>query len=224
MTVEHTSVDKGKDGADLFLPQPYGSHVYQAEKHVWDAYHGGPVCASYSAVRFLPGGPAPVRNAHYPLGFPNNTAAQQAEADAGTEMANRSAHIADKVLTSAKEREVEGIAAIEDPAPREDEPSFPSIFEMPEMKRWRERWGTDTAAYHLCAYGSIHFKPAWWVGVLGSLSSLNRTCTCPKGSHVPCRGKPEQPQPQSIQLLSAMLTHHLFWMHGTESRRRNGQP
>ena len=49
---------------------------------------------------------------------PNNTPAQQREADKGTSMAVRTINMADAVLESANARSVEGVATIENPAPR----------------------------------------------------------------------------------------------------------
>ena len=104
----HVSVDKARDGSNLLRDEPYASHLKSAHEHKWDAYNSGTMCASFSAVRHRPGGPPPVRNAENIYGLSTNSPAQQKEADEGTKLACRSVEIADAILDSAKQRNVDG--------------------------------------------------------------------------------------------------------------------
>ena len=141
MTVTHVSIDKGRDGSDLLAPEPFQTLLCRAHRHKFDASHGGPMCSSFSGVRFLPDGPPPVRDAYNLFGLPGNSIKQQAEADRGTEMANQTVEMSNAVLESAKYRCVEGVATIEQPAPRPDKPRTPSMWYLPVMKEWMQKWG-----------------------------------------------------------------------------------
>ena len=81
MAVTHMSVDKKRDGSDLMLNEPYDDHMRMAAEHRFDAYQAGPMCSSFSAVRFREGGPPPVRDGYNLYGLPENSPAQQREAD-----------------------------------------------------------------------------------------------------------------------------------------------
>lgn len=148
------------------------------------------MCSTFSGVRFLPDGPPPVRDAYNIFGLPGNSKQQQAEADRGTEMAHRTITISEAVLENASIREVEGIATIEQPAPRPDKPRNPSMWYLPRMKSWMERWAAKICKYTACSDGSMHYKPQLWVGVLQELKTMDRSCRCPPDfKHVPCRGR-----------------------------------
>jgi len=84
LAAAHQSVDKAADGTDLLAEQPYGHHHDLASNGEGDGHHAGPVGSSFSQVRWRPGGPPPVRDAQNTYGLPNNSRAQQGEADRGT--------------------------------------------------------------------------------------------------------------------------------------------
>eukprot|EP00972_Heterocapsa_arctica_P050060 7361903-Heterocapsa_arctica.AAC.1 len=79
----------------------------------------------------MPGMPGPVRDRQHLYGFPTNNPKQQAEADAGTSMACRSAAWLTEVRDSAVRRGFKPVATLENP-PIPDDPMLPSSFYLPE--------------------------------------------------------------------------------------------
>ncbi len=108
-------------------------------------------------------------------------------------LCKRSVEFSDAVMQSAKERGVEAVSTIENPAPRKDKPHFPSLWYLPEVKQWMKDWAVMTAEYNACAYGAPYYKPQWFVGLMTTLGSLSKKCSCNPPIHTPCVGSETGP-------------------------------
>ena len=184
----HQSVDKAADGTDLLAEQPYGHHHDLASNGEVDGYHTGPGRSSFSQGRWRPGGPPPVSDAQNICGLPDNSRAQQEEADRGTKMAMRSLDLADLIIQSANGRGLETVATLENPEPREDpDPpgSTSSGFELPEARAWCEKHAA-VASFNSCIYGLPYWKRSTWRGELRDLATLSGDCRCgiPRSRHL----------------------------------------
>ena len=102
MQVEVVSCEKER-GVDLLQDTPYLQRCEEASEGLWDGFHSGFPCATYTRLKFrpAPGYPGPLRTRQYPYGLPDLSDARRRECDEGTLHASRSAHLADLVLGEA---------------------------------------------------------------------------------------------------------------------------
>ena len=214
LTASHISVDRDKDGANLLDPEPYDSHWQLASQGKVDGFHAGFPCGSFSPVRLrpAPGMPGPVRDPEHIYGRPDNSPAQQREADIGTLGAIRSVRLAEVVRAAAVLRGAEPVATVEQPMPQARAEAT-TAFLLDEVAAWLAVPGGYTAQFSVCRFGRtpgglLVGKRLWFTGVLLGLSSLDGICEClePHDSlHTPAQVKESGSYPAKLCVAYAQL-------------------
>ena len=176
----------GHDLLDDSAQAPYVLDIKLAAAGKVQGYHTGWVCSSFSRIRFLPGGPPPVRDRSHLTGLPSNNAAQQAEADRGTNMVERSIKMMRAVVLGGSKVGYASTSTCENPEDPGVEP-YPSAWIMPCVVELAAEGAHETASFPLCAYGPRHAKQQRFQGNLPKLASLSKKCTCLR-KHIPLRG------------------------------------
>ena len=196
--VDIHSVEKQSGTGDLLEDQPYTADLDQAKKGLWDGFHAGFPCGTFTRLRFraMAGMPGPVRTKSEPYGKKSNSDRQQREADEGTIMAARSITMAKTVATSRPKFKVQPISTLENPPPT-DHPEHIAAWELPEMDAFKMVDNCNTLMFHTCKYQTHlpvkqrHYKPQMFMGTLNNIRSLTAFCDCEGGprEHDPVVGK-----------------------------------
>ena len=179
------SVEKSNGSGDLQEDEPYNTHLRWAKRGYIDAHHAGFPCSTFSRLRFRrrEGMPGPVRTRAEPYGRYTNSAAAQAECDAGTIMASRAIDMATAVGETRRVASVGAIATLEN-LPPSNEPEHLSAWELPEMEKFRRIRPSQAVIFNTCRYeedlevGKRHFKPQQFEGTLRGMQCLSLECTC----------------------------------------------
>ena len=197
MKVTVISCEK-ENGVDLLAEEPYLEYLDKAKEGFWDGMHSGFPCTSFSRLRWreAKGYPGPVRSKRHPYGIPGLPKHRQQEADEGTLHASRTAHMADRIISSRPEDRLRPFATLENPPPT-DHGEHLSAWELPEIANLFEKYEQDfiLAEFPTCIYqphldfGLRTFKPQMFGGTLPGLTSLRGKCRCGDEPHVPVVGK-----------------------------------
>ena len=196
MKVKVVSCEK-ESGVDLLDEQPFLSHCEEGKKHLWDGFHSGFPCTTFTKLRFrpAPGYPGPVRSKQHPHGLPGLDGRRQRECDEGTLHAARSAHLADLILGESRADKIRPAVTMENPPPS-DHPEHLSAWEMEEVDQVIQKHQMTTVDFNTCAYqahipvGQRNFKPQRFAGTLMNLEGLCGLCPCGRGAkHDPIIGK-----------------------------------
>ena len=196
MQVEVVSCEKER-GVDLLQDTPYLQHCEEASEGLWDGFHSGFPCTTYTRLKFrpAPGYPGPLRTRQYPYGLPDLSDARRRECDEGTLHASRSAHLADLVLGEASPNKIRPVATLENPPPS-DHPEHLSAWELSEVKRVVDKHSLKVVDFKTCSVqaeipvGKRNLKPQRFVGSLLNMDELGGECPCGEGAkHEPIIGK-----------------------------------
>ena len=189
------SVDRLRTSEDLDAAEPFNTHLRWAENGDIDGFHAGFPCSSAAASRLvnIPGLPGPVRDAQNLYGLPGNTPEQQAEADMGTRLAEKSALMCMTMARVAKERGRLTVATGENPRPKEAWSRVPSLFSLPAWQEVLTDADSEAAAFPLCAYGVPCSK---WMMLAGFLRNLNSMSAEPCGQ---CWSHPAVDSPDKVK-------------------------
>ena len=122
--------------------------------------------------------------------LPQNSRAQQDEADRGTLLAITSVQILEAVEASCAVDGMQRTVTFENP-PETCHPQAGSAFYLPEIVRWLNREGIEYADFNNCIYANPaigeqpYRKPQRFVGKLPGLTSLSGRCRCGEGFEHP---------------------------------------
>ena len=198
MAVE--SFDKLSGGHDLAADRPYLDLMEELDEV--DGSHCGFPCGSFSMVRSKQGGPPPVRSRQWPYGLPDNTPAQQAEADRGTVLAVRSSLLSAKLLDSQRRRRMGEVATLENPPGSETGPDLPA-WELAELQEFLTKYEAQKADFNSCIHmegKQRWWKPARWAGRLQGWSPCQGNASAHHGYLTSrCWGRTEHPQRLNTQ-------------------------
>ncbi|CAK0885631.1 unnamed protein product [Prorocentrum cordatum] len=134
-----------------------------------DGGHAGPSCATWSRVRFQPGGPPPVRLRSHPWGRPGLHGADLRKVEMGSAQLLSSL----RVLRAIGLRG--GSVSLEHPADP-GKPPFPSIFATPEVLEWEETLGAYRVTFPQCMWGCPALKLTTISGTAKHLQRFIRPC------------------------------------------------
>ena len=115
-------------GVDLADKERIDRLVQLARKGRFGGFHNGAPCSTWSRVRFLDGGPPPLRTRASPWGRPCNSRAQQEHTDLHSLLWRNSMRVLEAVALSG------GVVTNEHPRDPGRDP-FPSTWNLPEMRR-----------------------------------------------------------------------------------------
>ena len=129
--------------------------------------HGGPVCATWSKLRYLGAGPPPLRSRERPFGLPHLSPSNQAKTIQGTEFFLRHIDVCNGVELN------HGTHSTEHPI--DPKGRFPSIWASPQ---WRARiqQGNSQVDLDQCMYGAETKKATTIGGNLPGLPRLRQKC------------------------------------------------
>lgn len=112
-----------------------------------DGSLAGAPCRSWSAARFMPGGPRPVRDFDHPFGLPGLTKKERTKVNIDSELFLRALDILDGTLSTG------GAALKEHPADRKCRP-YPSIFRTPQWRAFARRHAALVHQIDQCMFGA----------------------------------------------------------------------
>ena len=142
-----TLVDLGfGDSQDMTKKENVDRYLAQAKSGYYDGGHGGPPCALWSRVRFLPGGPPPVRSREHLWGLPNLCAKMRKKVELSNAMLVACVLIIEAIICAG------GSGTIEHPADP-GKPPFPSIFCLPMLIEMERRVGATRWTFTQCMWG-----------------------------------------------------------------------
>ncbi|CAK0869509.1 unnamed protein product, partial [Prorocentrum cordatum] len=134
-----------------------------------DGGHAGPSCATWSRVRFQPGGPPPVRLRSHPWGRPGLHGADLRKVEMGSAQLLSSLRVLRAIALRG------GSVSLEHPADP-GKPPFPSIFATPEVLEWEEVLGAYRVTFPQCMWGCPALKLTTISGTAKDLQRLIRPC------------------------------------------------
>ena len=138
-------------------------YLAQAKAGVFDGIHAGPPCALWSRVRFLPGGPPPVRSRSEPWGLRNLSKDMQRRVDLSNSMVLAAISLVETVILAG------GSGTIEHPADP-GQPPYPSIFMLPVMISMESRVQATRWTFSQCMWGCPARKLTTITGVADALT------------------------------------------------------
>lgn len=138
--------------------------------------HAGPPCSTFSSVRFVPGGPRPLRTRDCLLGISGLPSIMQQRCDEVERTCG--------LFTSIGRR---GITSLEHPEDR-GRPPYPSIWIMDCVKAYMASVRGESVRVDMCRYGLSSMKPTRVAGHLFGSESLPLRCNH-FGGHPPLRGR-----------------------------------
>lgn len=196
MKVTVTSSEK-EAGVDLLRDEPFTQHVQEAKRGLYDGFHSGFPCTTFSGLRWRPspGYPGPCRSKQHPYGLPDNDGHQQRECDVGTLHAARSVYMGKIILEASEDERVKPSVTLENPPPSDVEGHI-SAWELAEVEDATKAFDFKTAEFPTCLYQKELeqidriYKPQMFKGTLQGLGSLSGACECGRGAkHEPVVGK-----------------------------------
>ena len=116
-----------------------------------DGVCAGAPCRTWSAVRFMPGGPRPVRDFSHPFGLPRLTEKESVKVRIDSELFLRALDCMDGTAATG------GACLKEHPADRKVRP-YPSIFRTPQWKSFSRRHGATVREIDQCMLGALSRK------------------------------------------------------------------
>ena len=134
-----------------------------------DGGHSGPACATWSRVRFVPGGPRPLRLRRQPWGIPGLRGPGLQKVKLGTA----------QLLSSLRILRVIGLrngsVSLEHPGDPGRRP-FPSIFATPELQAWEAELRAYRVTFPQCMWGCPALKMTTITGTAKGLNRFVRPC------------------------------------------------
>lgn len=196
MKVTVESFDRDRDGVNLLAEEPYSELLDRARRGLWDGFHAGFPCTSFSKLRWreMKGYPGPCRSRRHPYGLPSNTQKLQEECDQGTLHASRSIMMGEVILNSRPKDRIKPAVTVENPPPS-DHAHHCSAWELPEVDSAVEKMDWTKVNFTTCHYqrdvaaGQRTYKPQMFAGSLLGLGSLAGSCPCGDADHIPVIGK-----------------------------------
>jgi len=128
--------------------------------------HNGSPCSTWSRVRFLPGGPPPLRMRDSPWGIPSNTREQQRHCDEHSKMWHGSMDVLDAIAKSG------GLVTNEHPKDPGKHP-FPSTWNLPKMKMIERDRGLRRVSFPQCLWGQAGRKDTTLSGNVDDLEAFD---------------------------------------------------
>ena len=122
-------------------------YLVQVEAGVFDGIHAGPPCALWSRVRFLPGGPPPVRSRSEPWGLSNLSKDMQRRVDLSNSVVLAAISLVEAVILAG------GSGTIEHPADPGQSPYPSIIFMLPVMISMESRVQVTRWTFSQCMWG-----------------------------------------------------------------------
>ncbi len=147
----------------------------------------GPPCETWSAARWQPPGPEPLRTQQEPWGF-SNLSLKQYTRVAGANFLLRAAY-----LLAAELTKVRGMAMVEHRAPAVWEERAPSHFHLPEVQALLDLRCSEYFQFDQCEHGQYARKPTGLMllrmpGLPAKLSNTPGRGKCSHGGHPPLKG------------------------------------
>ena len=165
LEVRVVSLDLGY-GADLDDPKLVDRLVQQARLGKFGGLHNGSPCSTWSRVRFVPGGPPPLRTRESPWGKPGNTQKEQEHTDQHSRLWRNSMKILEAVGTYG------GPVSNEHPKDPGKHP-YPSTWNLSEMKRIERKVGMERVIFPQCMWGLTSRKDTCISATLDGLQELD---------------------------------------------------
>ena len=148
---------------DLAAPETLASLMMLCEEGLIDIVLGGPPCSTWSKLRFLPGGPPPLRlRGEHVWGLPNLTASQKARVREGNVLMVNFLALAEAVSSRG------GGHLLEHPADPGGDP-YPSIWSTEELLGLEARTLAVRLLIHQCMFGGRARKDTFLSGTLDGL-------------------------------------------------------
>ena len=143
------------------------------------AFSGFP-CRTFSRVRFLPGGPRPLRTRQYPYGVPWLSAAEKKKCQEDTFMAENSAAL----FSLIGRHGAHGLENPQDPGI----PPYPSAWLLEEIRSYTSQVWCSAVDVDLCRFDWISRKPTSIRGHFRGLERMGLRCNH-RGGHAPLMGR-----------------------------------
>ena len=173
---------------DFADPQSFASLSELVEEGAVDGAGGGSPCNTWSRLRFLPGGPRPLRmRGKWAWGLPDLTPTEQERVNEGNVLAVNFITLCAKVSARG------GVHLQEHPDDPGEDP-FPSLWDTELQLEMERRTGSARARLQLCALGAPTRKDTILSGTVDDIDEGNRDeYKCPGVSathiHEHSRGK-----------------------------------
>lgn len=153
----------------------------------FDGLHAGTPCSTWSAVRWRPGGPPPLRSWDHPWGLPGLSRAQQATVEAHNALMAATM----RLLRAAGRSGATG--SKEHPASRR-RPPFASIWDTARWRSLARELARDAdyceVTFPQCALGAVSLKPTT-LGLLRVAPARFAGLKCEHSEHAPLAGLAE---------------------------------
>ena len=125
--------------------------VRASRRKLYSGAQNGSPCSTWSRVRFVPGGPPPLRTRDSPWGIASNTKEQQRHCDEHSRMWHGSMDVLDAIAASG------GLVTNEHPKDPGRVP-FPSTWDLPKMKKIERQRGLRRVSFPQCLWGQAGRK------------------------------------------------------------------
>lgn len=165
-------IDTVRDGAhmDILDDAVWRRLEEELEEGLFGFVLAGTPCSTFSESREHPGGPPVVRSTAHIEGLPNLRGGHREEVRKANVLVDRTARACDLVAAKG------GGFAIENPHPREGKPA---LFDMPCLRRLREKYGGRYAEFDQCVFGAASTKPTRVMYHRGGFITLRGRCSHP---------------------------------------------
>ncbi len=179
------SVDLDADARwDLSDPLCFHELLQMIHQGLIDGLIGGPPCATWSRLRFLPGGPRPVRTRSHPWGLSGLTRAERSRVREANALMIHFLALAEALALRG------GVFLLEHPADPGQEP-FPSVFATPQLTEMADRVGAVLGYLEQCALGGPAKKPTGLLSTIEAFWGTGPTCPGLSGQHRHATGGPK---------------------------------
>jgi hypothetical protein len=140
--------------------------VRVSRRKIYSGGVNGSPCSTWSRVRFLPGGPPPLRTRESPWGIPSNTKDQQRHCDEHSRMWNGSMDVLEAIAASG------GLVVNEHPKDPGKDP-FPSTWNLAKMKRIERKSRMRRVSFPQCLWGQVGRKDTTLSGNVDELEKFD---------------------------------------------------
>jgi hypothetical protein len=174
-------------GDDLGLSEVVDRVVHLARERKYSGVHNGAPCSTWSRVRFVPGGPPPLRLRSHPWGKPGNTRAEQFHTDEHSTLWRNSMTILEEVGVHG------GLVTNEHPKDPGRDP-YPSTWNLSRMKMIERKLGMRRVTFPQCLWGMTSQKLTTLSGTVNDLEDFDvyGTGRCRHSFHEPLVGLDEK--------------------------------
>jgi len=120
--------------------------VQAGRSRYYQGGHNGSPCSTWTRVRFLDGGPAPLRTRESPWGLPTNTDSQQRHCDLHSRLWRNSIRILEAI--------VEGGGKVSNEHPKDpNRDPYPSTWALTPMRRFERKTQMKRVSFPQCLWG-----------------------------------------------------------------------